>query len=121
EEFAEKLRAENLPLVKDVFVIHQFEEARHPVTGEKINVQRSFDRFGVREDGENKFYNSATIGVAGVGGVDAIELDRQVRDAVDKLKNGSDGTYGVKVSASFAPAITESISELQRVLLEALI
>ena len=121
EVFADKLRAENLPLVEEIFVIHQFEDAVHPLTGENVNVQRSFDRFGVRENGENKFYNSVTIGVAGVKNVDVIKLDQQMREAVAKLADDSDGKYGAKVSASYAPAITESINELQRVLLEALI
>ncbi len=116
------LNDQHLSLVKDVFVKNPFETVTNPSTGQPVKVQHNFDRFGISQNGQTRFYNSVLIGVAAVKNVDVIKLDDQVRAAVNRLQQQPQFiNYGANVSASFAPNIKENISELQRVLLEGLI
>lgn len=109
-------------LVESFFVQKPFESAVNPADGQVQQIQKSFDQFGVRENGETKFYNSVIIGVAAVEDVDVIKLDRQLEAAISDLSNQTDfKDYQATISASFAPAIEDSISELQRVLIEGLL
>jgi multidrug efflux pump subunit AcrB len=121
ELFAESLRKKNLPLVETVTVQDPFDKAINPETGQVINVQQTFDRFGERVGQTNEFYNSVTLGIKAREGFDVIKLDQQVRDAVRDISRANANGYDAKVSASFAPSIKDNISELQRVLLEALV
>ncbi len=108
--------------IQKFFVIDPFSQVTNPVTGQEITVQRTFDRYGSREDGSTDFARSVVIGVAGVNGSDALKLDAEIRDALAQLDKTSmfDG-YHATVSATNARAINQSISELQRVLLEGLL
>jgi multidrug efflux pump subunit AcrB len=118
EDYANALRAKNLRLVKEVRVESPFENAFNPLSGQQQEVQKTFDRYGLREDQQNNFYNSVIISVVGTDGFDVIKLDDQVRQATAEInKNFSDG-YKAEISASFAPGIKDNISELQKVLLE---
>lgn len=122
EAFATKLRDQRLHDVEDVFVIDPFEQTTNPATGEQVTVQRSFDRYGMREDGTATFRDSVVVGVAAKDGFDVVNLDATVKEAIDSLK-GDEVLQGfhAEISASFAPSIKENISELQRSLLEGLI
>lgn len=109
-------------LVKEFFVQQPYDTATDPATGQKQQIQRSFDQFGVRADGKTNFYNSVVIGVTAVDDVDVIELNKQLESSIASLEaQPSFGDYRATISASFAPAIEDSISELQRVLLEGLL
>lgn len=109
-------------LVDNFFVIQPFETATNPQTGQSERLQQLFDQFGVRQNGQNNFYNSVVIGVSAVKDVDVIELDKQLNKAItDVLAQPEMQGYHAEISASFAPAIEDSISELQRVLLEGLL
>lgn len=116
------LNKQDVPQVTKFFVLNPFEEVTNPVTGQQMNVQRTFDRYGERTNGKTDFNQSVIIGVTGVDAPDAIKLDSQVRDALQKLQKQPEFKgYHAVVSASNAPTIKESISELQRVLLEGLL
>ncbi len=118
----EWLKAQHMPNVKDVFLKNPIQQASNPATGQVVSVQKSFDRFGIREDNSNNYYDSVIIGVAAEKNVDVLKLDKDVRQALAKLEDqGQFKGYQAEVSASFAPQITENISELQRVLLEGLL
>lgn len=122
KQAAEYLNAHKPALVENFFVIDPFKTAVNPATGEQQVVQETFDHFGIRENNENKFYNSVIIGAAAIDDVDVIELDKQIGHALDSLNQQSEfQSYDTDISASFAPAIEDSISELQRVLLEGLL
>lgn len=122
EQFAAELKAKNLSLVKNVQVVSPFEEAVNPLTGATAEVQKTFDRFGIRADNTNSFYNSVIIAVEKTNGADLLKFDEQVRDAIaDMNKEQAFAGYSSDISASFAPNIEENISELQRELLIALI
>ena len=109
-------------LVEKFFVDKPFEHATDPATGQQQQIQRTFDQFGVRDAGQNKFYNSVIIGVTAAKDVDVIKLDNQLKQAlVDMGNQPAFKGYQTRISASFAPSIEESISELQRVLLEGLL
>lgn len=120
---AVKYLNENKPaLVQEFFVQQPFDNAQDPATGQKQQIQRSFDQFGVREDGRTDFYNSVVIGVTAIDDVDVIKLDKQLEDVFTQLESQDDFKgYHAEISASFAPAIEDSISELQRVLIEGLL
>lgn len=119
---AKWLQDQNLSLVDKVFVKSPYESVTDPKTGKPIKVQRAFDRFGIREDNETKYFDSVIIGMSKKANTDVIKLDKQVREAVDRLHQQPQfKDFTAEVSASFAPQIKENISELQRVLLEGLL
>lgn len=122
EEAVQYLNAHKPSLVDNFFVIDNFETATNPATGEQQQIQQSFDQFGIRHNNETNFYNSVIIGVSAIHDVDVIEMNKQL-DAVlpSMLAQSGMEEFRAEVSASFAPAIEESISELQRVLLEGLL
>lgn len=116
------LNAHKPALVDKFFVQQPFETANNPATGEQQEVQKTFDRFGVREGSNNAFYNSVIIGVSAVKNVDVIKLDQQLNNSLTEMgKLPEFRGYQTHISASFAPSIQEEISELQRVLLEGLL
>lgn len=122
EAAAKWLNDQHLSTVKSVFVKNPLQQVTNPATGQQVTVQRNFDRYGVRNGDHTDFYDSVIIGVAAADNVDVIQLDAQVRTALDKLEQQPEFIgYQADVSASFAPSIKESISELQRVLLEGLL
>jgi multidrug efflux pump subunit AcrB len=122
EEAAKWLNDQKITDVKTVFVKNPFENVTNPATGQVVNVQRSFDRFGTRQQDKTNYYNSVIIGFTKNDGADVIKLDEHVREALHQLEEQPQFKgYTAEVSASFAPQIEENISELQRVLLEGLI
>jgi multidrug efflux pump subunit AcrB len=109
-------------LAKEFFVQKPFDTATNPLTGEQQEIQKNFDHYGVRNNDQTKFYNSAIIGVTATDDVDVIKLDEQLKQVLGEMaKQPGLGDYSTSISASFAPSIQESISELQRVLLEGLL
>jgi multidrug efflux pump subunit AcrB len=116
------LNAHKPALAENFFVQKPFETANNPVTGQQQEIQKTFDKFGVREGENNNFYNSVIIGVSAIDDVDVIKLDEQLKTVLDEMgKTPEFSGYQTHISASFAPSIQESISELQRVLLEGLL
>ena len=123
EQLANYLKAQKLSGVKDASIIEPFVSGTNPLTGQEATSQTRFDRYGVRENGRNTYYNSVAVGVTQSKGADVIELDDQLREAVAKYNNEhfKDGAYAATVSASYAPDIKDQVNELQRALLEGLI
>ena len=116
------LNAHKPALAEKFFVQQPFETAKNPLTGESQQIQKTFDQFGVRQEGKNNFYNSVIIGVTAIDDVDVIKLDQQLKDVLAELgKQPEFSGYESHISASFAPSIQDSISELQKVLLEGLL
>lgn len=116
------LQERNLSLVKSVSIIDPFVLANDPLTGTMVANQQSFDKYGERFNGQNKFYQSVVIGVRSVKGADEIKLDKQVSSAVKNLNSRLATTnYVATISASNAPQIKEQINELQTSLLEGLL
>ena len=122
QEAAKWMEEEKLSYVKTAFVKNPYEKVTDPATGQAVTVQRSFDRYGIREDNKTTFHDSVIIGITAIKNPDVIKLDTQLREAVDKiLRQPQFKDYHAEVSASFAPNIKDNLSELQRVLLEGLI
>lgn len=122
QEAADYFKSKNLSLVKDLSLISQIKSGTNPLTGKTETQQQSFDRFGIRQGGENNFYNSVIIGFTSKKGADNLDLDSQVQSVADEINNSSVfAGYKASISASYAPQIKAQISELQRVLLEGLI
>jgi multidrug efflux pump subunit AcrB len=122
KQAASYIKSLNYPLVNDVAAFDQFESAVNPATGTQEQAQKSFNRFGERQNDTANFYNSAIIGVRVADGTDNLKLEEQAREAISKLNaNPEFKDYTAVVSASFAPDIRAQIDELQQALLEGLI
>ena len=116
------LKNQNIPLLEQVSVIDPYKNALSPTTGEVQRTQANFDRFGLRQKNQAEFYRSISIGILAKKDADILELDKQVRAAVDKLNSNAElRGYNTVISASFAPQINQQISELQKSLLEGLL
>ena len=112
----------NLTLVEEVSLLEPIETLQNPITGESLRTQTKFERYGVFEKGGPKFYHALAIGFIAKDDTDKLKLDTQIDEAVKEynLKNSS-SSYRMAISASYAPLISQQISELQRTLLEGLI
>lgn len=122
EKFASALSDKQIHDVQDVFVVSPYEQTINPATGQPVTVQRSFDRFLLRQDDKVTIRQSVLVGVAAKEGFDVIALDADVRSAVESLAGDESlAGYEAVVSASFAPSVKDNISELQKSLLEGLI
>lgn len=121
DKLADFINDKNIATVKNASTAELFNEGVNPLTGQNVVEQTNFDRYGVREGHENKFYDSVAVGILQQKGSDVIDLDDDLRAAVaeyNKKNKGSDFT--ATVSASYAPDIKNQIGELQKSLLEGL-
>lgn len=111
-----------ITLAEDIKAVDVYVSGVSPETGQREVSQNKFDRFGIRPANQDtKFYKSIGIGIKGVKGHDVLELDKQVRSAMDQLN--SDVNYRgftTSVSYSLAPQIEDQITNLQESLLEGL-
>ncbi len=122
EDIAKELNKHKQPQIQNFFVQSPFETVTNPGTGQNTDIQRSFDRYAERRDDKTAFYSSVIIGVTGVKNADVLKLDDQINEAIAAVKkNNRFKDVDLTISTSLAPAITESIDELQRVLLEGLL
>jgi multidrug efflux pump subunit AcrB len=118
----EYLNQHKPPLVETFFVDDPYKTAFNPLTNHAETIQKTFDRYGKREDNETSYFNSVIIGVTAVKGADVIKLDDQVRTALADLHQQPQFAGNeTRISAGYAPSIKDNISELQRVMLEGLV
>lgn len=111
----------NIPLASRIEAIDPFVHGTNPETGQVENSQKIFDRFGVRQNDKNPFYESIVIGIKGTKGFDVLELDKQVNAALAGLNSDSEFSgYHASVSYSLAPQIKDQVGNLQSSLTEAL-
>lgn len=114
--------ARGSPSVGLAELIDPFAKGINPATGQEEISQKTFDRFGFRENNQTKFYESVEIGIQGIKGFDVLALDKEVRAAIDQLNASPDfAGYGAKISFSLAPSITTQVNDLQRSLAEGLL
>ena len=122
KQAAEYINSQNLSLVKSATIIDPYDKVINPLTGQAVIAQKSFDRYGARENNQNKFYDSVVIGIAAKPGADNLKLDDQVSKVIEQINSDPRfSKYNATISASFAPQVKSQISELQRVLLEGLL
>ncbi len=121
QKLAEFVKARHIASVKDISLISPFVEGVDPATGVLTRSQNLFDRYGLREGGQNKFFNSVAVGVSQKSGTDVIEMDEQLRSAVADYNAQTGAGFRAEVSAGYAPQIKDQINELQRALLEGLL
>lgn len=118
----EFLKTQNVSLAEDISIIDPFLNGQDPATGQVIQRQVGFDRYGERQENQNNFFNSVIIGATIAKGADLIEFDEQMQTAVAEYNNqNANQNYVATVSASFAPDIKSQISVLQKALLEGLL
>lgn len=123
ERFAARLGAQHIPDTTSISAINPYVKGIDPATGQQATSQTSFDRYGVRQDGQTTFYDAVAVGVMQQPGTDSLKLDERLRAEVAQYNNEQpvDSPFRAALSASYAPQINEQISELQRALLEGLI
>lgn len=121
QKLAAAIKAQDLAGIGDISLISPYVTGVDPATGQEAISQTRFDRYGVRQSGENTFYDSVAVGATQNSETDAIAFDTQLRAQVDKYNAEQTGTFRAALSASYAPQIKEQTSELQRALLEGLI
>lgn len=122
EKVASFLRSKHISTIADIAVINPYSTAVNPLTGQQEVVQKTFDRYGKRQQQLNNFFDSVPIGLTKQSGADIIKVDNEVRKAVDEYNQQNSSTnYVSTVSAEFASSIKDQISELQRALLEGLL
>ncbi|HEX5395082.1 MAG TPA: efflux RND transporter permease subunit [Candidatus Saccharimonadales bacterium] len=110
-----------LTLASRVEAIDPFVKGIDPATGKPAVSQKLFDRFGIRQNERNNFYQSQIIGIKGIEGFDALELDAQLNDALAGLNSSPKfAGYHAEISYSTAPDINGQINTLQKALLDGL-
>ncbi|MDQ2973494.1 MAG: efflux RND transporter permease subunit, partial [bacterium] len=108
--------------VKAIKIKNPFNQVTNPSTGEQIKLRQNYDRYAEKNNGNVAFSNSIFLAVAAEKESDVIKLDHDVREALTALEADSNfSEFNARVSASFAPDIDESLTELQKVLLEGLL
>ncbi|MDB5164995.1 MAG: hypothetical protein JWL89_621 [Candidatus Saccharibacteria bacterium] len=108
--------------IASISVVDPFVNGVDPATGQKAVSQTKFDRYGARQDGQTKFYDSVSVGISQRKGTDVIKLNDKIEAAVARYNQQHSGSpYTAAVSATFAHDIKDQINELQRALLEGLV
>jgi multidrug efflux pump subunit AcrB len=116
------VKDQHLSDIQSVSVIDPFVKGIDPATGLPASTQTKFDRYGVRQDGQNRFYDSVSVGLSQRRGTDVIKLNDKLEAAINRYNSRhKDAPYAAAISATFAHDIKDQISELQRALLEGLI
>jgi multidrug efflux pump subunit AcrB len=119
---AEYIKDQKIPNLQSISLVPTFVEGVDPLTGKAEANQNHFDRYGIRANGQNTFYDSVSVGIDQKDGTDVIKLDKQVEEAIASYNKANVGSkYQSVVSATYATDIKEQISGLQNALLEGLL
>lgn len=122
ELLTQHIKDKKLADIEAISVVNPFLEGTDPATGQAVSTQDKFDRYAVREKGQNNFYDSVAVGIMQRDGTDVIKLDDRLQDIVAEFnREQRDSDFKAVVSASYAHDIKDQISELQRSLLEGLL
>jgi multidrug efflux pump subunit AcrB len=116
------IKAQKIDAVESISLIDPFVKGVDPATGAVSSRQTKFDRYGVRQDNQNQFYDSVSVGLSQKRGTDVIKLNDRLESAVNRYNaEHKDSPYAAAISATNANDIKDQISELQRTLLEGLV
>lgn len=116
------IKSKHFANLKSISVIDPFVKGVDPANGQLAARQTKFDRYAVRTNNQNTFYDSVSIGISQVTGSDVVKLNDKIAAAVAEYnKAHADSPYAAAVSATYAHDIKDQISELQRALLEGLV
>ncbi len=111
-----------VPMMASSEAIDPFVRGTDPQTGQPTLSQKTFDRFGFRQQEKNNFYISVNLGIKGIKGFDVLELDKQLNLALEGLNSDpAFSGFHAKISYSLAPQIDDEINGLQKALLEGLL
>lgn len=122
QKVADYIKSKNLSSITRVSVIDPFVEGTDPLSGMAVTSQKLFDRYGERNaSGQNKFYDSVSVGYTQKSGTDVIKLDDKLKEALTSYNNEhKDSPYVAVISATYANDIKDQIGGLQQSLLEGL-
>lgn len=122
DKLAQFISEQNLPDIDRVSLVSPFLSGSDAANGNATELQVRFDRYGERQDGTSEFYDSVAVGVMQRADSDVVALEEKLQDIVSRYNQEESGdNMQAVVTASYAHEIRGQISELQRVLLEALV
>lgn len=122
KKLARYLKEQKFPDILSVSAIEPFIEGTNTTTGATQLSQTHFDRYAERVDGQNKFYDSVSVGIDQKDGTDVIKLDEKIQEAVASYnKKLADPKYEAVVSATYAHDIKDQVNGMQKALLEGLL
>lgn len=122
ERLAAYLRDKDFAEIDDISAIESVVSGTDPATGQEVSSRQNFDRYGVRQDGQTTFYDSAAVGFAQKEGTDVIELNHKIEEAIAAYnQEHRDSKFKAVVTATYAHDIEDQIGELQKALLEGLL
>ncbi|HSW98538.1 MAG TPA: efflux RND transporter permease subunit [Candidatus Saccharimonadales bacterium] len=122
DKVAAFIKTKHLPNLLNISVVDPFVEGTDPVTRQIVSSQDKFDRYGARVGGQNRYYDSVSVGYTQKAGSDVIKLDDQLQKAVDEYNGAHQGSpFTAVISATYANDIKEQIGGLQKSLLEGLV
>lgn len=119
-EVAEKL-SENNDL-REVNVVELITEQVNPATGETFPYQATFNRVGIRRNGQLEFLPAINIGVVKKGDIETIDLSDSVKASIEELKNEGvlDG-YEISYGGDIAPILKSQLGSLQENFISAMV
>ena len=82
KKLAKHIKGQKLPDVLSVSAIEPFIEGTNTTTGATELSQTHFDRYAQRVKGQNRFYDSVSVGIDQKDGTDVIKLDEKIQEAV---------------------------------------
>ncbi len=122
------IKDQHIDSIQSISVIDPYVAGVNPTTGQQVESQTYFDRYGERSDGsdgqppQTAFYQSISIGLTQKKGSDVIKLNNQLQKTLDAYNaQYPDSSFHSVISATYATDITSQIGELQRALLEGFI
>jgi multidrug efflux pump subunit AcrB len=122
KDVAKFIKDQKIAYVSDASIVDPYITGKDSVTGNEVNSLSKFDRYGMRQGSDNKFYDSISVGITQKKGTDVIKLGDKLDEAVAAYnKQHADSGYKAVVSASYAPDIKSQIGELQKAMFEGLI
>lgn len=122
EQIVAYLKDQKLADIQKISVIEPFIEGTDLATGQAQISQSHFDRYAVRTNGQNVFYDSISVGIDQKDGTDVIKLNDKIEEAIARYnQEHANANYQAVVSATYAHDIKDQIGGLQEALLEGLL
>lgn len=113
-EILKSLLAETKGLVK-AEVIPLISSRTDALTGETVEILTSFNKIGVDEDNELKFYNAVSVGLLRREATSVLEFSKNVSEQIETIQKEEEFKgYALTSALDFAPAIDSQLSSLEQ-------
>ncbi len=113
---------EKLDVVQEAKSLDLITTRVNPQTGKPFEYQASFNRVGVKDNGQLQFRDAVSIGIIRKGEVGTLDLSKAVREKVDQLiDEGTLKDYSVSYGGDLATSLTAQIKSLEENAISAII